>query len=706
MRDGGERARAGTNLRFVLRGPKNPKLESALLGSVRARAHVVVEAQPSRVREAEAALRSDGGSIVRVYGRSIEAVVPRSRLAALAASRSVHYVRAPRVYADDAISGEEIQATGAAAWQAAGLTGAGVKVAVIDSGFKGLPDRIAEGELPSNAVTVNYCGGEYYTATQHGAAVAEIVHEMAPDSQLYLICTNSDVGMSAAVSYVENQGVAVVNQSRNGYFGRGDGTGPEAQLVTDARAHGILWVNSAGNYTHEHWSGTFTSADGDQWLDFAPGHEINGTDLAGGATVCATLRWDSWPATAQDYDLTIFDLSFGINVVAQSTNAQTGTQSPFERACYTNPSSSKRRVGVSIWNARTTASPRLDLLVHSGDSSISLDFQNAADSLGMPADSPNALTVGAMCWQASSIEDYSSQGPTLDGRVKPDLTGPDAVSGATYGVANGCSGGFHGTSASSPGVAGAAALVKQQFPSYTPAQLQAFLESRTVDLGAAGKDNVYGAGRLSLGPALNVQLPSISYPSPSAIGITGSGATLVGSVNPNGAATQYRFEYGLSAAYSTATDWYALPAGQGFASVSAQISGLSPSTTYHFRLAAKNAAGTAYGIDQTFPTPAARDTTPPRVQAVTSYAVRGSVAHLQYRLWEETGATGEDINIVTSSHRVGSVHTSLGPIDSGTQYYAKWKVPASVRGPLGFCVTAYDRAGNRSAESCAKLVIR
>jgi hypothetical protein len=177
-------------------------------------------------------------------------------------------------------------------------------------------------------------------------------------------------------------------------------------------------------------------------------------------------------------------------------------------------------------------------------------------------------------------------------------------------------------------------------------------------------------------------------------------------VNPNGGATQYRFEYGLSTAYSTATDWQSLPGAQGFASVSGQISGLSPSTAYHFRIAGKNAAGTAYGIDQTFATPAARDTTPPRVQAVTSYAARGSTAHLQYTLWEETGETREDINIVTSSRRIGSVHTSLGPIHSGTLYYANWKVPASVRGPVGFCVTAYDRAGNRSVESCAKLVIR
>jgi hypothetical protein len=205
-------------------------------------------------------------------------------------------------------------------------------------------------------------------------------------------------------------------------------------------------------------------------------------------------------------------------------------------------------------------------------------------------------------------------------------------------------------------------------------------------------------------PVVNV--PTVSYSSPSSTNVTSTSATLLANVNPQGSATTYWFEYGTTTAYGSTTAQQSLVASTSFQAVSAQAAALAPNTTYHFRLDATNAGGSASGIDQTFTTPAARDTTPPRVQAVTSYAARRSVARLQYRLWEETGETREVINIVTSSRRVGSVHTSLGPIHSGTLYYAKWKVPASVRGAVGFCVTAYDRAGNRSAESCARLVIR
>ncbi|MDO8672458.1 MAG: hypothetical protein Q7O66_13665, partial [Dehalococcoidia bacterium] len=45
----------------------------------------------------------------------------------------------------------------------------------------------------------------------------------------------------------------------------------------------------------------------------------------------------------------------------------------------------------------------------------------------------------------------------------------------------------------------AAALVKQAYPAYTPSQIQTYLEGRAIDAGAAGKDNIYGSGKLNLG---------------------------------------------------------------------------------------------------------------------------------------------------------------------------------------------------------------
>ncbi|MFN2471085.1 MAG: Calx-beta domain-containing protein [Gaiellaceae bacterium] len=81
-----------------------------------------------------------------------------------------------------------------------------------------------------------------------------------------------------------------------------------------------------------------------------------------------------------------------------------------------------------------------------------------------------------------------------------------------------------------------------------------------------------------------------------------TGATLNGSVNPNGKATTYRFEYGLSTAYGSQTAVASLPAGTAAQSVSAAISGLTASTLYHYRLTAASPAGSTDGTDGTFTT--------------------------------------------------------------------------------------------------------
>jgi subtilisin family serine protease len=119
-----------------------------------------------------------------------------------------------------------------------------------------------------------------------------------------------------------------------------------------------------------------------------------------------------------------------------------------------------------------------------------------------------------VCWQNDGLESFSSRGPTIDGRLKPDLTAPDFVSSFAYGRFGGCGGqsGFAGTSASSPHAAGAAALVKGANPSFGPDELQQFLVAHAVDLGLPGPDESFGAGRLALGAPPRVALRACVVP--------------------------------------------------------------------------------------------------------------------------------------------------------------------------------------------------
>ncbi|HWH09792.1 MAG TPA: hypothetical protein VG165_01585 [Solirubrobacteraceae bacterium] len=90
-----------------------------------------------------------------------------------------------------------------------------------------------------------------------------------------------------------------------------------------------------------------------------------------------------------------------------------------------------------------------------------------------------------------------------------------------------------------------------------------------------------------------------------ATGVTGTTATLGGTVNPSGIAATYVFQYGTTAAYGQQTAAQAAGAGTTAMTASAALTGLAPGTTYHYRLAATNAYTTVPGADATFVTPGA-----------------------------------------------------------------------------------------------------
>jgi hypothetical protein len=100
-------------------------------------------------------------------------------------------------------------------------------------------------------------------------------------------------------------------------------------------------------------------------------------------------------------------------------------------------------------------------------------------------------------------------------------------------------------------------------------------------------------------------------------------ASLSGSVNPSGASTSYRFDYGSTTAYGNSTATVGAGSGTSAVAAAATLSGLSPATTYHFRLVATNAGGVTKGADQTFTTaspPPPAPTTPPPSPTSTTQA--------------------------------------------------------------------------------------
>ena len=150
--------------------------------------------------------------------------------------------------------------------------------------------------------------------------------------------------------------------------------------------------------------------------------------------------------------------------------------------------------------------------------------------------------------------------------------------------------------------------------------------------------------------------------------VTTRGATLNGSVSPQGANTTYYFEYGRPGALDRRTPAKSAGASSGSVSVSAAVTGLAPGTTYAFRLVATNLVGTSDGARETLTTAAAAK---PAVTAGSASGVGRSTATLSGTI--DPGS--DDTSYVfeygpTSSYGSKTAKVDLGSGSTATQVSA------------------------------------
>ncbi len=122
------------------------------------------------------------------------------------------------------------------------------------------------------------------------------------------------------------------------------------------------------------------------------------------------------------------------------------------------------------------------------------------------------MSIGGTGYKSNSVYSSSSWGPAKwndvdpyndwpyspgTGLTKPDIAAPGVGVNSTV-VGGGYSGDtWSGTSMSCPHVAGVAALMLQKNPSLSPAGIDSLMEQTALDLGAVGKDNVFGSGLIN-----------------------------------------------------------------------------------------------------------------------------------------------------------------------------------------------------------------
>ena len=460
-------------------------------------------------------LEESGADPRNIGADYIEAYVPVPLLPAASQQEGVISVRTiiPPQPAQGSVVSEGTAAHGAPAWHAAGIKGQGVKIGIIDS-FEGFSALMGT-ELPSTVTARCYTDIGVFNSNRsscevnsdHGTAVTETIFDIAPEATYYISNPRTRGDVKTAVEWMVSQDVDVINVSSNwGWEGPGDGTTPYSngalRSVDTAVNGGITWVNSAGNYAGGTWFGSSNKEPFDPQYNFRAqifdGNQdvFNCVQLERGDRISADLRWeDTWGGARRDLDMFLWD---GANILAAGDDLQFGLNShvPNEYFTYTAIASGGHCLVVVHYNSNPSVPSWIQLQVHGVSS---LQHHTISGSIASPAESanPGMVAVGAThYWDTRTIAGYSSQGPTPDGRVKPDIVGVACGAVASYNPrlheGNNCW--FPGTSQASPHVAGLAALVKQNNPSYTPQQLAQYLKTHAEERGAPGADNVWGHG--------------------------------------------------------------------------------------------------------------------------------------------------------------------------------------------------------------------
>jgi subtilisin family serine protease/ribosomal protein L32 len=466
----------------------------------------------------QASLEEHGIKVTAESGNQIDIAIPVEVLQASLASDSpgqvfmnisglehIVRIRLPISAVEDVgnVETEGAGVIGADAWNAAGITGKGVKIGVLDVGFDKYKDLLGT-DLPANVVAQSFITGVEIdqTGSEHGSAVSEIIHDLAPDAELYFASYETPVEKQAAVDWLMSFDVDILTSSTGTNIGRRDGKGPLASMVDEVFAQGVLWVNSSGNTGTSHYRGVFTDSDGDGYHEFASGDEFMGFAPSGAAAL--SLNWNDWDNPTQDFDMYILDENG--NEIASSRDAQNSPDSwAAEYVYYEFADEGPYYMAILAVNANQQVT--FDFFLRDGQ----IEYITPEYSVNTPGDSNSALTVGAVYWQTGDLEDYSSRGPTEDGRIKPEIVAPSGVSSAAYGDT------WDGTSASCPHVTGAAALVMQAFPDYTPQQVRDYLLGLAVDIDTSGPDSNSGYGALVLGAPPEVSnVPPVLEPTETA----------------------------------------------------------------------------------------------------------------------------------------------------------------------------------------------
>lgn len=412
-----------------------------------------------------------------------------------------------------------------------GIDGDGQLVGVISDGVSNYTAAQGTNDLPPDepadpGITIpGGCAG----SGDEGTAMLEIVWDLAPGADL-AFCTGfpGTTGMVNAINTLAGlPGITTITDDLPHPQEPVFEDGPIAQAKQAAEGAGIFYTASAGNRGNQHYQGDFNGTNDDVVIggntyafphDFGGGdYQMSVTSRNCGSPPCANVVYLQWAEQygAAGIDLDLYILDGAGNVVGSSTGNQDGDDNPAETATANVAAGIPLRILVDYVGGGSAPTVFFDL--RSFDVG-SWEYLIPAGSINGASRQPEVYAAAAANFSApGTINGFSSRGPirryfpSYVERTKPDATAVDGVSVTGAGCfacpnpcppipGTGCN--FGGTSASTPHVAGLAALLLESEPGLTPTQVADAFNSTAIDIDAAGQDNNAGWGRLDVFAAI------------------------------------------------------------------------------------------------------------------------------------------------------------------------------------------------------------
>ena len=424
--------------------------------------------------------------------------------------------------------------------------GEGVKVGVLSNSFNTQPGNPAQtdvlnGDLPGvgnpdDSIPVHIVKEyPFGIASDEGRAMLQIVHDVAPKAELafrtgFLSAGDFANGILELVADSCDVIVDDITYITEPFLS----DGLVAQSVNQAKAQGVTYISSAGNFGSKSYGATFNPAPAPGDLtgyahDFGGGDIYQSINLAAG-NYLIVLQWqDSIYSIGQtsgtNYDLDLFLTDDAGNTLFGFNRVNTGGD-PVEIMAFTAKEAAPSNILI-VSDANVNVP--FKLIVFRGNLTFN-EHQTGTSTIAGHPNAEGAIAVGAAFFgntpaygvDPAILETFSSTGGTpvgTDIRNKPDLCGPDGGNTSVFLGAPNIDGdpfpNFFGTSAAAPHVAGVAALIKSAQFKYegvnaSPDFIKTTLTSTAADMGTPGFDFESGYGFVRADEALL----SFSNPTP------------------------------------------------------------------------------------------------------------------------------------------------------------------------------------------------